>query len=132
MQKKILIIEDNESYLTILTQKLNHTDFEVITANDGQEGLEKVLTNTPDLVLIDLLLPKMNGIQVIEEIRKSEAGKSLPVLILTNLNPDPQLLQSIEKNKPANYLIKPEVTTDEIIEKIQSVLPTQQHESTTT
>ena len=120
--KKVLIIEDNESYLTILSQKLSIEKFEVITAQEGQGGIQKITDNQPDIVLIDLLLPGMNGIEVIEKIRQTDVGKALPIIILTNINPDDEILEKITENKPAYYLIKPEVTLDDIAEKIRNVL----------
>jgi DNA-binding response OmpR family regulator len=126
--KKILIIEDNESYLSILTQKFTLEEFEVITAKDGEEGLKKATDNQPDIILIDLLLPKLNGIQIMEELRKTEWSKDLPLIILTNINPDNEILATIMKNKPAYYLIKPEVKLEDIVEKVRSLLsnPTDQ------
>ena len=124
MPKKVLIIEDNESYSTIISEKLTHESFKVLNATDGAEGIQKATEIQPDIILIDLLLPKMNGIQVMEEIRKSDWGKGVPLIILTNINPDDEILQAIMKNKPAYYLVKPEVTLDDIHEKIQNVLKT--------
>ncbi len=122
MGKKILLIEDNESYAAVLSQKFTHEEFEVILASDGQEGVQKALTSQPDIILIDLLLPKMNGVEVMEEIRKNEWGKHVPLLILTNLNPDEEIQRSIEKNRPAYYLIKPEVKLEDILEKVIIIL----------
>ena|SRR5437667_12859043 len=127
--KKILIIEDNESYLTILNQKFSIEKYEVMTACDGPEGIQKATDNKPDIVLIDLLLPKMNGIEVIEKIRQSDTGKLLPLIILTNINPDDEIIEKIMENKPAYYLVKPEVTLDEIVEKIKNVLQIPQSNS---
>ena len=118
----ILIIEDNESYLTILSQKLTLEEFEVITAQDGVEGLKKAIDNQPNVIIVDLLLPKMNGIQIMEEVRKSEWGKNVPLIILTNVSPDDEILQTIMKNKPTYYLVKPEVTLSEIVEKVRNAL----------
>ena len=120
--KKILIIEDNESYLTILNQKLFIEKYDVLNAKDGPDGIQKVIDNQPDIVLIDLLLPKMDGIEVIEKIRQTDIGKTLPLVILTNINPDDEILQRIMENKPAYYLVKPEVTLDDIAKKIKNVL----------
>lgn len=120
--KKILIIEDNESYSSILAQKFIYEEYEVITAKDGKEGLKKATDNQPNIILIDLLLPTLNGIQIMEELRKSEWGKNLPLIILTNVNPDDEILQTIMKNKPAYYLVKPEVKLEDIAEKVRSVL----------
>lgn len=120
--KKILIIEDNESYLSILAQKLTLEEFEVATAKDGEEGLKKATDDQPDIILIDLLLPKLNGIQIMEELRKSDWGKNVPLIILTNVNPDDEILQTIMKNKPTYYLVKPEVKLEDIVEKIKNIL----------
>ncbi len=124
MARKILIVEDNESYSSILCQKFTQEEFEVISAKDGHEGLQKATDSRPDIILIDLLLPIMNGLQLMEELRKNEWGKQVPLLILTNLNPNDEIQQSITRNRPAHYLIKPEVTIDEIVDKIRSVLQT--------
>lgn len=118
---KILIIEDNESYLSILSQKFTLEEFDVITAKDGDEGVKKALDNKPNIVLIDLLLPKKNGIEIMEELRQSEWGKNVPLIILTNVNPDDEILQTIMKNKPTYYLIKPEVKLEEILEKVKEL-----------
>lgn len=119
--KKILIIEDNESYLSILNQKFTYEEFETITAKDGEEGLKKALNDKPDTLLIDLLLPKINGVQIMEELRKTEWGKNVPIIILTNVNPDDEILQTIMKNKPAYYLVKPEVKLEDIVEKVKDL-----------
>jgi len=85
---RILVVEDNESYLSILNEKLKHEEFVVFTANNGIDGLEEAEKNSPDIILIDLLLPKMNGIQVMQELRQTMWGKNIPLIVLTNLNND--------------------------------------------
>ena len=67
--KKILIIEDNETYLDVLSQKLSIEKYDVLTAKDGPNGIQQTIDHQPDIILIDLLLPKMNGIEVLEKIR---------------------------------------------------------------
>lgn len=120
--KKILIIDDNESYLSILNQKFTFDGYEVITAKDGTEGLKKAEDTQPSIILIDLLLPNLNGIQVMQALRKTAWGKTVPFIILTNVNPDEEILQAIMQNKPAYYLVKPEVSLDDISEKVKNVL----------
>lgn len=120
--KKILIIEDNESYLSVLSQKFTLEGFNAITAKDGDEGTKMAFDNKPDIVLIDLLLPKKNGIQIMEELRQSEWGKNVPLIILTNVNADDEILPIIMKNKPTYYLVKPEVKLEDIVEKVRSLL----------
>lgn len=119
MIKKILIIEDNESYAGILRHKLANEGFSVVLARDGEAGVFSASQEQADLIMIDLLLPKMNGIQAMDEIRRIEILRKTPILILTNLNPNKELLAAIEKNSPSDYLIKPDVTLDEIVTKIK-------------
>lgn len=122
MSRKILIIEDNVTYADLLSKKFTLEDFEVITAIDGSEGIAKALGQKPDIILIDLLLPKINGIQVMEELRNNEWGKLVPILILTNINPDNEILEIINKNRPADYMVKPQAPLNEIVNKIRIVL----------
>lgn len=122
MARKILILEDNEEYSSILVKKLTLEEFDVSTAKDGKEAINLGDDYQPDIVIIDLLLPDTDGIRVMEEFRKKEWGKKIPLLILTNLNPDEEIHQKIIINKPADYLIKPEVTIDKIVERIRLIL----------
>lgn len=122
MAKKILIVEDNETYSSILVKKLTLEEFDVAAAKDGTEAIKIGADYRPDIILIDLLLPGIDGIQLMEELRKNEWGRYIPLLVLTNLNPDNEIRLNITKNKPADYLIKPEVTLDKILEKIRLVL----------
>lgn len=122
MAKKILILEDNETFSGILGKKLELEEFDITIVKDGNSALKKGADYLPDIILIDLLLPDMSGIQVMEEFRKKEWCKNIPLLILTNLNPDIEILQSITKNKPVDYLLKPEMTLYKIVEKIRIIL----------
>lgn len=122
MVKKILIVEDSESYLEVLTKKLGEEVFELFTAKDGYEGLEKASEHKPDIIIIDLLMPKMNGIQLMTELRAKDWGKTITFLILTNLNPDEELMKAIDNNKPAYYMIKPQITLDELAAKVREII----------
>lgn len=121
-KKKILIIEDNRSYLTALTDKLNLEGFTVRTAEDGEKGLNLAKTEHPDLLLIDIMLPKMNGITIMNNLRQENWGQVLPIIVLTNLSPDDDIIQKIMENQPAYYLIKSQVSLDEILTKIKNLL----------
>lgn len=121
MIKRILIIEDNESYAGILQHKLTSAGFDIVLAGDGEAGINELKQNNFDLVMIDLLLPKMNGIRVMDEIRGLETLAGIPIIILTNLNPNEELLAAIKKNRPSDYMIKPDVTLDDIVNKITKI-----------
>jgi two-component system, cell cycle response regulator DivK len=82
--KRILIIEDNEDNLYMIKFILEQNKFSVITAANGMEGFEKSITNRPDLILMDIQLPDMNGLEVTKMIRQSEIGNSIPIVALSS------------------------------------------------
>ena len=81
--KKILLIEDNEMNRDMLSRRLERKGFEVLLAEDGAAGLERILSDAPDLVLLDLSLPVLDGFGVLEAVRKNPASKSVPIIVLT-------------------------------------------------
>ena len=84
ISKKILIIEDDSSLRNVLQDKIKHEGFSVFTANDGQEGLETAIKEKPDCILLDVIMPKMSGIQMLKKLREHAWGKTVPVLLLSN------------------------------------------------
>lgn len=121
MPKKILFIEDEEALQKSLTKVLEIEGFNVISAYDGQSGIETVEKEMPDLILLDLILPKIDGFEVLKRIKTTPATKEIPVIILTNL----EQIQSVDKlieYGPLNYLVKANYNLDEIVEKIKEVL----------
>jgi len=118
---KILFIEDEEALQKSLTKALQLEGFDVLSAHDGQSGIDMTEKERPDLVLLDLILPKVDGFEVLKRIKTSPSTKEIPVIILTNL----EQIQSVEKliqYGPLNYLVKANYNLDEIIEKIREVL----------
>lgn len=121
MNKKILIIEDEEMILSILKKKLEDKSFDVETATDGEEGLDKALRSDPDLILLDIVMPKMDGITLLENYNNKKAGKRAPVIVLTNLDS----ADKIEKSKAHgvhDYLVKTNWSLDEVVKKINNTL----------
>jgi DNA-binding response OmpR family regulator len=121
MPKKILIIEDDKFLRLLITRKLNQEGFSVIEALDGEEGLKKVKEERPDLVLLDLILPSVDGFEVLTRIQKDEAIKGIPVIILSNLGQREDIEKGI-KLGAADYLIKAHFTPIEIVEKVKRIL----------
>lgn len=119
--KKILIIENEVATRKILTDKLSRENFFVIQAGNGRDGLVMALKEHPDLILLDVFMPEMNGLEVINELHKDKWGKEVPVIILSNLNEDSQMLESI-KHAHYDYLIKTNHNLSTIVEKIKSRL----------
>jgi DNA-binding response OmpR family regulator len=118
MKKKILIIEDEKILRTLLTQTLTREGFEVKEAVDGEEGLEKAKTEKPDLILLDLILPTIDGYEVLERLKKDPFTESIPVMIISNLGQDEEIQRGL-KLGAVDFLIKAHFTLDEISEKIK-------------
>ena len=84
MSKRVLIIEDNNVLATVYGSTLSQAGFQVAVANDGQTGLDQVAKFSPDLVVLDLMLPKVDGLEVLRRIRADETRASLPVIVFSN------------------------------------------------
>ncbi|MEO8065932.1 MAG: response regulator [Candidatus Doudnabacteria bacterium] len=124
---KILIIEDDASLLKVLTDMLQLEGFEPLTAINGEEGLKKALSENPDLILLDILMPVMDGLTMLEKLRRAnDFGKTVPVIILTNLSADSaDVIKKVAKNNPSYYIVKSSLTIQEVVEKIKERLAKQ-------
>ena len=124
--KKILIIEDEEAMQKAISDALTKQQFTTLTASDGEEGLSIALKAHPDLILLDIFMPKMDGMAMLQKLRFDEWGKTVPIIILTNLLPNASsVISSVLRNEPAYYLVKSDVKLEGIIEKIKEVLKIQ-------
>jgi len=121
MAKKILVIEDDKFLRELITRKLSDDGFVTVEARDGEEGIKKVKEEKPDLVLLDLILPSIDGFEVLSQIKKDENLKSIPIIILSNLGQKEEVEKGL-KMGAVDYLIKAHFTPGEIIEKIKSIL----------
>ncbi len=121
MAKKILIIEDDKFLRELITQKLIKEDFEVSEAVDGEEGIRKIKEEKPDLILLDLILPGIDGFEVLSQMKKELTLASIPVIILSNLGQKDDVEKGL-KMGAVDYLIKAHFTPGEIIDKIKAVL----------
>lgn len=119
--KKIAIIEDDHSILEMYTLKFEVEDFVVVTALDGEAGLELIEETKPDLILLDLMMPKMDGAHMLKELRNKPWGKNIPVIILTNISGDeaPEILSELNV---IDYIIKANSTPQAVLDKVKSVL----------
>jgi len=117
MPKKILIIEDEEIMIDLLQRKLAQEGYEILVAKNGVEGLEKMKEFFPDLVLLDIIMPKMGGFEVMEEKQKDEELKKIPLIIISNSG-QPVEIERIKKLGAKDWLIKTEFDPQEVIEKV--------------
>jgi len=126
MAKKILIIEDEESLRKILGERLKEEGYDVAVSKDGKEGLAKALNWHPDLMLVDIVMPVMDGVEMIKELQKDRWGKEAKILLLTNLS-DPVKMAKItselnESMSVYDYLVKSDWDLAKIAEKIKKKL----------
>ena len=119
--RKILFIEDEPTLQKTLGDVLAQGDYKVISALDGKTGLRLAKSEKPDLILLDLVLPKMHGFEILRELKKDPETEEIPVIILTNL----ERMEDVEKAiklGAKTYLVKTKYAIDEIMEKIEKVL----------
>lgn len=118
---RIGLVEDDSFLANMYETKLNLEGFEVKKALDGQEGIEMIKQEKPDVILLDILLPKMDGWEVLNALKKEESVKDIPVILLTNLGQEEDVKKGLELGA-VDYLIKAHFVPQEVIEKIKEVL----------
>src|SRR3989344_9694991 len=111
----ILIAEDEKPMLKALVDKFIHEGFNVIESKNGEEALKSALQKHPNIILLDLVMPKMDGLVVLKKLREDEYGKTVPIIILTNLNMDNRIIKEVVALEPSFYLMKSEVKLEEVI-----------------
>jgi DNA-binding response OmpR family regulator len=119
-KKKILIVEDDRSLQNALSEMLTQEGYAVVSALDGEEGLEKLAEEKPDLVLLDIILPKKDGYEVLTEIKKGEL-KETPVLILTNLGEMDNVQKALALGA-MTFMVKSDFSLKDIIGKVKESL----------
>lgn len=119
--KKVLIIEDDEHISKIYNIKLKAEGIDVTIARDGVEGLEKVVSEDPALILLDLMTPKRDGFEVLAEIKKMPNRKDVPVIILSNLGQQSDI-DRVMALGAADYLIKANLSFQEVVLKIREYI----------
>jgi DNA-binding response OmpR family regulator len=119
---KVLIIEDDKFLSELLSTKLQKEGFEVALATDGETGLQKVTEASPNIILLDIMLPGISGFEVLEGIQKlGEPASKIPVIILSNFGQESKIQKGLELGAK-DYLVKANFTTGEIVEKIKGAL----------
>lgn len=121
MAKKILIIEDDKFLRELIAQKIVKEGYDISEAIDGEEGIKKIKEEKPDMVLLDLILPGMDGFEVLSKMKEDPFLAQIPVIILSNLGQKDDIEKGL-KLGAADYLIKAHFTPGEIIEKIKTIL----------
>ena len=120
MAYKVLVVDDDREIIELVAERLSREGYEVEKAFDGQEALDKLAQSLPDVVLLDLIMPKLNGLEVLAEIRKRHSGKWIPVIIVSAQS-DLESVQQSYRQEADHYLTKP-CTMDNIVNGIRTMI----------
>lgn len=120
--KKIIIVEDEEIMRQALVDILKYEGFQVLEASDGEMGLELIFREHPDLILLDILMPKMDGMEMMRRLRQTDWGKEVKVFFITNVKPDDKIVMDISQYEPTYYLMKPNLDYRDMVKKIKEEL----------
>lgn len=118
INKKILIVEDSKSYLWVLSQALMAAGFALATAADGEQGVEAAQKEKPDLILMDITMPKMDGIETAKKLK--ELGITSPIIFLTNMSDTKHISEASET--AADYIVKADISVEDIVGRVKAKL----------
>lgn len=121
MAKTILIVEDEKTLFEALSVKLEEAGYKTVEAKDGKEGLEIALKIKPDLLLVDILMPIMDGITMINKLKEDEWGKNVPMIILTNFS-DEEKMRQAELAGVHDYMVKSDWKLSDVVDKVNEKL----------
>ncbi len=119
--KKILIVEDDTFLMSLLARKLSSKGYKLSIAKDGAQALEVVKTDKPDTILLDILMPNVNGFEVLEQLKASPDTKNIQVIMLSNLGQQTDIDKAL-KLGASQFLVKANTSPDEIVTKIEGIL----------
>ena len=118
---KILLIEDDPFLLNMYATKFELENFKVTVADDGEKGVRAVEKEIPDIILLDIMLPKMNGFEVLKQLKAIKNFCNIPVILLTNLSQKNEIEQGLSLGA-VDFLIKAHFMPSEVVEKIKTIL----------
>jgi DNA-binding response OmpR family regulator len=121
MAKKILIVEDDKFLRELIVKKLSNEGYDAIEAVDGEQGIQKIKDSKPDLVLLDLILPGIDGFEVLSQKKEDPFIVAIPVIVLSNLGQKEDVDKGLSLGA-TDYLIKAHFTPGEIIEKVRNII----------
>lgn len=119
--RRILLVEDNRFLRKAAEATLRRHGFDVLTAQDGEEALRLARAEAPDLVLLDMIMPKLQGFEVLRMLKQDPATRPIPVIVLSNLGQESDVKQALEAGAVA-YLVKASLTLEELVKRVEEVL----------
>ena len=123
-KKVILLVDDDPLIIRMYQKKLSQEGYKVNTAVNCEDALIQVMKEKPNLILLDAMMPKMNGVETLKALKKEEKTKTIPVFILTNLGDKPEDVENAKKIGALNYWVKSEITLKELSENVKQIVET--------
>lgn len=121
-ETSVLIAEDEEALRKILVQSFNAVGFKTIEAADGEQALSLALQLKPAVTILDIMMPKMDGLETLKKMRLDPWGKTAMVIMLTNLTADNKILQDLSESAPSYYFVKSDMEPDQLISKVKEII----------
>lgn len=121
MAKKILIIEDDNFLRILLSKKLRSEVYSILSAAESVEAFNLLKSNKPDLILLDLLLPGVDGFEILKKIRQTEETKNIPVIVFSNLSEEKDI-KKVQDLGITDFMVKSNFTLDELLDKVKKIL----------
>ena len=118
---KVLIVEDEITLLKVLSDKFRREGFFVLEAENGQKGLSLALSEKPSIIILDIVMPSMDGLTMLKKIREDKWGNTVPVLILSNLS-DPEQINEANGRGVIDYLVKSNWSLEDVVIKVKNTL----------
>jgi DNA-binding response OmpR family regulator len=122
MASKIVVVDDDQLLVSMYKQKLAKDGYQVSVALNGKEGLKKIKEEKPTLVLLDIMMPKMNGLEVLAALKSDPQIKNTPVILLTNLARDEEDINKGLEMGAVAYLIKSQIKPSQVVSKVKEIL----------
>jgi DNA-binding response OmpR family regulator len=120
--KQILLVEDDPVLVRMYQRLFQNHNYLVEIAGDGEAGVKLALENHPDLILLDINMPKMDGMTMMHKLREDDWGKAVSIIIFTNLDLTDATLSSVIKDQPSFYLVKANTSSEQVLEKVREIL----------
>lgn len=116
--KSVLIVDDEESLVTVLARKFTDEGITAYVAHNGKEGLDMALEKHPDLILLDIMMPEMDGFDVMRHLQEDEWGKTVPIILLTNSSSIDTVAKAVSSGM-SEFLVKTDMRLDDVVNKVK-------------
>lgn len=119
--KKVLIVDDEEALLSVLSTKFKEEGVQVFTAENGKKGLEVAFAERPDIIVLDIMMPEMDGFDVMKHLQEDDWGKTVPVILLTNSSSFETISKAVSSGM-SEFIVKTELKLDDVVARVKARL----------